>query len=122
MNAFDQYPVINPSTLAMLKKNTASTPFILTELFHSFIDDAGELITEIKSATSSGNNDSFYMSVHTLKGLCGTIGCSRLFEVLKVMDSFNKEKSFEMAKSKIAELDEVLRETVEVIRTEIEFR
>jgi len=119
MNSFEQYPIINQGTFNMLKKNTASNPEILTELFQSFIEDAGALIADIKTASQNNDNDCIYANVHTLKGLCGTIGCSRLFEVLKVMDTYNKEKSFDRTKNIIADLELVFSETNAIIGSEI---
>ncbi len=119
MNQFDQYPFLNPTTLAMLKKSTASNPALLADLFRSFIDDSEELLSELDKSTEERDFDAFYTAIHTLKGLCGTIGCTRMFEVLKIMDGLNKEKDFENSNNYLVQLKTVFAETSEAINTEV---
>ncbi len=119
MAQFDQYPFINPTTFSMLKKSTASNPVFLAELFHSFIDDSQELLSELESCVQDKNFDQYYTAVHTLKGLCGTIGCTRMFEVLKQMDSLNKEKEFQNSMKYLENLKNVFDQTSEVINVEV---
>ncbi|MFW5687326.1 MAG: Hpt domain-containing protein [Bacteroidota bacterium] len=112
-------PVLNPATLRMLRKSTAGNPAYLAELFQSFIDDAYELINEIKTSSAEANYDKFYQAVHTFKGLSATIGCSRMFEVLKTMDALNKEHDFAKSMEQIVWLDEAFSETTRVIKIDI---
>lgn len=119
MNQFEQYPFLNPTTLAMLIKSTAANPALLTDLFHSFIDDSEELLRELDKSSEERDFDSFYTAIHTLKGLCGTIGCSRMFEVLKIMDGLNKDKDFENSNSYLVKLKTVFAETSNAINTEV---
>ncbi len=119
MNDFEKYPLLNDSTLLMLKKNTRQNPEVLVQLFKSFIADSQELIKALNSEEQIDNFSSFYTSVHTLKGLCGTIGCTRMFAVLRLMDSLNKEKEFKKSKTYLEHLDVVFSQTNSVIETEI---
>jgi len=119
MTEFEKYPLFNGTTLAMLRKNTMKNPDVLVELFNSFIEDSEELIRSLNSPDSNDNFSGFYTSVHTLKGLSGTIGCTRMFEVLKMMDSLNKEKDFEKSKTFLNSLDVVFSQTMEGIQKEI---
>lgn len=119
MNRFKEYPLINASTLSMLKKNTADNPEFLTELFQSFIEDSQELIDELQQTADENKIDDFYIAVHTLKGLSGTIGCSRMFELLKHMDTLNKEKNFSDSMAYLEMLNGIFKETSEEIQIQI---
>ncbi len=119
MKENSQFPVFNEKTMAMLRKSTASNPLYLNELFENFMDDASELIAEMESAGEKDEFEQYYNSVHTLKGLCGTIGCSRMFEMLKFMDSLNKEQNFDQSKGHLSDLKNVFEETVHAIKTQI---
>jgi HPt (histidine-containing phosphotransfer) domain-containing protein len=119
MNRFREYPLINAPTLSMLKKNTADNPEFLKELFQSFIDDSQELIDELQRTAENEDIDDFYIAVHTLKGLSGTIGCSRMFELLKLMDTLNKEKNFTGSMAHLEMLHIMFQETSEEIHMQI---
>lgn len=119
MTQFEQYPFLNPTTFAMLKKSTASKPEFLAELFQSFIDDSEELLLELDKCTIEKQFEAYYTAIHTLKGLCGTIGCTRMFEVLKTMDKLNKGNEFEDSMSYLAQLKTVFAETSEAIKLEV---
>lgn len=119
MNTFEQYPPLNPSTFAMLQKNTMQNPAFLAELFESFISDTQELMVELQRSAEQDNFEEYYTAVHTLKGLSGTIGCSRMFEVLKVMDSLNKEKNFNQSRSYLQQLSDVFSDTREAIKSHL---
>ena len=119
MKENNQFPVFNEKTMAMLRKSTASNPLYLNELFENFIEDANELIVEMDKASTEDEFEIYYNSVHTLKGLSGTIGCSRMFEMLKVMDSLNKKKNFDQSKEHLSELRNIFEETTNAIKTQI---
>jgi HPt (histidine-containing phosphotransfer) domain-containing protein len=119
MTEFEKFPLFNVSTMGMLKKNTRQNPEILIDLFKSFIEDSQELIKNLNSKDQTEDFSAFYTSVHTLKGLSGTIGCTRMFEVLKLMDSLNKENDFDQSKSYLDVLQVVFTQTCSGIETEI---
>ena len=119
MNDFKHFPCINTTTLSMLRRNTASNPAILDELFGNFIEDAEELIKEIESGIKENQVESYFTAVHTLKGLCGTIGCTQMFEVLKVMDSLNKENDFQLSKTFFDNLVETFQNTCTAIQSQV---
>lgn len=119
MNEFIQFPCINTATMGMLRRNTASNPEILDELFENFIEDADELIKEIETTIKENEVDNYFTAVHTLKGLCGTIGCSQMFEVLKTMDKLKKDQDFENSVSYFNNLTECFQNTITAIRYEV---
>ncbi len=89
------------------------------ELFQSFISDTQELMVDLQKSAADDNFENYYTAVHTLKGLSGTIGCSRMFEVLKVMDSLNKEKNFNHSKSYLHQLSAVFSDTCVAIKNHL---
>jgi HPt (histidine-containing phosphotransfer) domain-containing protein len=93
----EYYPLINPANLEKLQKSTASNPEYLLDIFRSFIDDTSELMEEIQTSLAERNFSGYYSAVHSLKGLAGTIGFSRMFFLLKVMDAHNKEEHFDQS-------------------------
>jgi HPt (histidine-containing phosphotransfer) domain-containing protein len=93
----EYYPLINPANLEKLQKSTASNPEYLLDIFRSFLDDTSELMEEMEVSFAQRNFSSYYSAVHSLKGLAGTIGFSRLFYLLKVMDAHNKEEHFDQS-------------------------
>jgi HPt (histidine-containing phosphotransfer) domain-containing protein len=119
MVPLQNFPLLNPATIDMLKKNTRNDPEFLTELFESFIEDSRELFDELYRTAEANLHTEYFESVHTFKGLCGTIGCSRMFELLKVMDLLNKQNDFSQSTRHLPELMDVFNETREEINKEI---
>ncbi len=76
-----QLPVINRDTLTTLQKQTQSQPAVLQEIFASFFEDARELTENMEAAVANQDEKSYTEFLHTLKGLAGTIGASRLHEL-----------------------------------------
>ncbi len=89
--------------------------FILVELFQSFLEDAKELSGGIKQAADSSDWEKLQFDVHTLKGLCGTIGANPLFEVCKVLNDDLKSGNTSTAISLANEVVEKYEELVEHI-------
>ena len=77
---------LSKETIDELLKLTGGDESILIELFESFIADGKQLSGGIKTAADSSNWEKLKFDVHTLKGLCGTIGASSLFEVCKLLN------------------------------------
>lgn len=77
---------LNKETIDGILELAGGEDFILVELFQSFLEDAKELSEGIKSAADNSDWEKLQFDVHTLKGLCGTIGATPLFEVCKVLN------------------------------------
>lgn len=70
---------------------------ILIELLSSFLDDAKQLSKGIEEAVKRSDWQKLKFEVHTLKGLCGTIGAKPLFETCKVLNNEIKKGNFAVA-------------------------
>jgi len=114
-----EYPVINQKNLEKLRNNTVNNPQLLKEIFQSFLEESSSLINDIKSAIEKQNHDLYYTAVHSLKGLSGTIGCSRMFELLKMMDALNKENQYNRSQDYYQQLQITFSETADEINKEV---
>lgn len=78
--------LLNKKTIDSILELTGGEDVILVELFQSFLKDAKELSEGIKFAADCSDWEKLRFDVHTLKGLCGTIGAMSLLEVCSVLD------------------------------------
>lgn len=84
---FEEHPQLNTETIDQIR-SFSDDDSIIVDLFTSFIEDSENLINNIGSLVKeNNNNDKLKVAVHTLKGLAGTIGASRLHEICKVLDA-----------------------------------
>lgn len=90
--------------------------FILVELFQSFLEDAEELSNGIKTAADNADWKKLKFDVHTLKGLCGTIGANPLFEVCKVLNDDLKNENTATAIALANDVVSKYEELVEYIK------
>ena len=115
VNQLQSFPLINPSSLDKLKKSTASNPQYLIEIFKSFVEDSDELINEMKQALNNKDYEQYYNAVHSLKGLAGTIGFTRMFHLLKIMDAHNKDEKFDESANNLETLQYFFTEISEYL-------
>jgi len=111
-------PLINPSNLERFINSTKNNPAYLLEIFESFLDDSKELLHTIEISNKTGDLEQYFNSVHSLKGLAGTMGFSRLFSLLKAMDTHNKENSFDESSKFIPLLKKLLQDIEVYINSE----
>ncbi len=119
LSQLHNYPHINENNFIKLQKSTAAKPELLKEIFQSYIDETRELISEIKTGIQKDNNELYYSAVHSLKGLSATIGCSRMFQLLRIMDSLNKEDHYSESQSCYHHLEATFAETESVIKEKV---
>lgn len=119
MEQLNTFPFINQNSLQTLIKNAGGNQELVNEIFQSFIEDTAELIEQIEQSSKQNNTNDYYAAVHTLKGLSGTIGCTRMFELLKIMDSLNKESDFDSSADFLPKLNEVFDHTCQAIKKEV---
>jgi HPt (histidine-containing phosphotransfer) domain-containing protein len=118
LNHLSSFPLINTVNLEKLKKSTINNPEYLIDIFKSFVEDSSELLEEMEKGYSEQHYDNYYNAVHSLKGLAGTIGFSRMFQLLKIMDAHNKEEMFDESASFLPPLNEMFLEIVSYLKSE----
>ena len=90
-------PVLNGNTFANLKKQTQSHPELLKEIFNSFFEDAEEMMNGLNVSVQEQDYDTYTATLHTLKGLSGTIGASRMHELTNLLYSQARADNFSAA-------------------------
>jgi HPt (histidine-containing phosphotransfer) domain-containing protein len=90
-------PVLNGNTFANLKKQTQSHPELLKEIFNSFFEDAHEMMDGLNSSVQEQDYGTYTATLHTLKGLSGTIGATRLHEITNLLYSQARASNFSAA-------------------------
>ncbi|MFW5793251.1 MAG: Hpt domain-containing protein [Bacteroidota bacterium] len=91
---FSEFPVFNPQNMEKLRSQTSGRPELLQEIIESFLEESFEIVDEINKHSAENNLEMLARSVHTLKGLAGTIGASRLYQILSHVDACHKSNSF----------------------------
>ncbi len=91
---FSNFPVFNPANMEKLRFQTRNKPELLKEIIDSFIEESYEIVEEMKSYIETNNEEMLSRSVHTLKGLSGTIGASRFYQLLSFIDACHKQENF----------------------------
>lgn len=115
----DAHPLVNLENLETLRAKTANQPEFLLEIFRSYVEESQELIGEMQEAFQDNESDRYYQAVHSLKGLAGTLGIPRMFQLLKWMDALNKEQHFQDSAAELPRLQNIFDETSGYIRQEI---
>ncbi len=113
---FNSYPVINEETISSINEQSGGDKDFLKMLFDSFFEDANELTEEIDTALKENDHKKLKEAVHSLKGLAGTIGASRLHEICKEIDKNLKSDENKQAKEMLPHLKEnykLFKETAE---------
>lgn len=95
--------IINIDTIQNLLELVGNRTSLMP-LFESFQTDSEQLITEIQKNWQKGEYEVFRKNVHTLKGLCGTVGASQMYENCKNIEIWYKNQELEKI---IGEIDQL---------------
>ncbi|GEM_PF-2979634 len=110
---------LNTNSIALVNQNVINQIKVLAQgneeyvkhLFNSFYTDAEELLNDCQTSFNTKNWVKLQKRIHTLKGLSGTIGASKLFELSKVVNDELKAKNFENIAQNIEKLHLTYEET-----------
>lgn len=97
-------PVIDKATFDELKQ--MSDADFINELIDTFLEDAPQLIEEIKSALSANNPDSFRRAAHSLKSNAATFGANQLSMLAKDLEILGKENKLHETGNRLKDLEE----------------
>ncbi len=78
--------ILNAKTYHDIKTISGNDTEAIKEIYEAFIVDAEELINASVKSFSENNNNELYKSIHTLKGLSGTVGALRLHDLVKTIN------------------------------------
>lgn len=93
--------ILNQNTLNEIKTISGNDTQMVNELYQSFIDDSKSLIKKAQKALQKNDLNLMNKSIHTLKGLSGTVGASRIFEISKTIN-------YQLSTSNYKDLDKLI--------------
>jgi len=80
---------IDTATFDALKEMSGAD--FIGELIDTFLDDAPQLIQEMKTALRANNPESFRRAAHSLKSNCATFGANHLSALAKELEMLGRE-------------------------------
>ena len=81
----DEMPELNEKTYNDIKMISGGGNLI-NEIYDSFFVDAEDLVKSCTLAFENNDYKQLQRSIHTLKGLCGTVGANQMFEMTKIIN------------------------------------
>jgi len=113
---------LNKETIDGILELAGGDDSILVELFESFLQDAKELSEGISLSVSKSNWDKLKFDVHSLKGLCGTIGANPLYEVCKELFEEVSKERFHNLKPLVSQIEKQYTELVSYIKSNYDIK
>jgi HPt (histidine-containing phosphotransfer) domain-containing protein len=71
-------------------QETAGAEFV-TELVDTFLEEAPQMVKELRTALAAGEADKFRRAAHSLKSNSNTFGATRLGEMARDLDELSHE-------------------------------
>ena len=96
--------VINQGTFDELKQMSGED--FINELIDTFLEDAPNMIAEIKSALESNDADAFRRAAHSMKSNAATFGADQLAELAKELEMLGKEHKLNETGDKLKSMEE----------------
>lgn len=106
-------PVIDQATFEELKQMSGED--FINELIDAFLEDAPDMLANMKSALEAKDVESFRRNAHSLKSNANTFGAPELGELAKELEFMAKENNLD-----IGNRLEVLKEAYEKVAEELE--
>ena len=107
-------PVIDQTTFDELKQMSGDD--FINELIDTFLEDAPNMIAEIKSGLSANNAEIFRRAAHSMKSNAATFGASQLAALAKELEMLGKENRLNETGDRL----KALEEAYESVRSELE--
>jgi PAS domain S-box-containing protein len=92
---------------------------ILEMLVNLFLDEHDTYLKNIKTALDKEDGELLYRELHTLKGVCATIGADRLEKAIKVPESAAAQKNFADCRAGLAKIEQDLHELTALLRKRV---
>lgn len=108
--------IFNPKALSFTE-NKGNRRDILEKLFASFKEDVTEICALLAQAMQQNNIEICLREMHTLKGLCGTIGASQMYEFCKEMYEYFNGNQMEKARQLYLQISKVLENLWQYLET-----
>ena len=105
-------PVINQATFEELKQISGED--FINELIDAFLDDAPDMLNNMKTALETKDVESFRRNAHSMKSNANTFGATELGTLAKELEFMAKENNLE-----IGNRLEVLNEAFQTVAEEL---
>lgn len=105
-------PVINQATFEELKQISGED--FINELIDAFLDDAPDMLNNMKTALETKDVESFRRNAHSMKSNANTFGATELGTLAKELEFMAKENNLE-----IGNRLEVLNEAYQTVAEEL---
>ncbi len=112
--------MVNQEVLERIKVLAKNNQAYLRNLYLSFKDDLDTLFKETYELISSQQNEALVKNIHTIKGLTGTIGATKLHEITTSFYTQLKEGNFENAHAQVQDMEKCYLETLPIIKQVLE--
>jgi histidine phosphotransfer protein HptB len=106
-------PVIDQNTFNELKQ-ISGTDFI-NELIDAFLDDAPNMLANMRAALAAQDVDVFRRNAHSLKSNANTFGATELGALAKELEFMAKENNLEIG-NRLAVLNEAYGKVAEALK------
>ncbi len=111
-------PLMNPAVITHIKKLAGNHIEMLQGLLESFILDIKQIREKISHTHLHGNYTEMVKVLHTLKGLSGTIGASRLFDYSNALYGQASAVPQSVSSEQLEQLFQLMDATCEAVRSE----
>lgn len=104
---------IDMNTFNSLKESTGAD--YIGELIDAFLDDAPNLLAQMKSALTSNNAESFRRAAHSMKSNAATFGAMELSALAKELEGLARENNLEIG-NRLEVMEESFRQVESQLR------
>ena len=106
-------PLIDQATFNELKQMSGAD--FINELIDAFLDDAPNMIQNMRTALDKKDNESFRRNAHSLKSNANTFGATELGTLSKELEFMAKEKNLEIG-NRLEILNEVFDKVADELK------
>lgn len=97
-------PIIDQTTFEELKQISGED--FINELIDTFLEDAPNMIAEIKSALANNDADTFRRAAHSMKSNAATFGANELADLAKELEMLGKDNKLNETGDKLKSMEE----------------
>jgi HPt (histidine-containing phosphotransfer) domain-containing protein len=117
------FDVVDPNILASFEElQEEGQPDIVAELLGLFLNDGTARVATLRSAISANDANLVHVAAHSLKGISGNLGMSRIIDLSIKLDNMGKAGDLSNADTIFSELDKEFACAKRLIEAELDRR
>lgn len=109
---YENIEMIDDSTMAMLNEYAQGSPEIVQDIIDSFEPEASVLIKDMNKALQLEDSEMLRKAIHSLAGISGSIGATRLKKISTDLENEIKSGNPESAMDKASTIFHVFDELI----------